>query len=413
MTTTSVQAEPAAAQPVPLRRIGMLVGARFPGFLGDSLSSFAIPVVIYASTHSTSLSGLAFTVAWLPRVFCLPMVGVLVDRFDLRRQLAVSDLSRTAISLLALAAHGSTTLLIVCACLYMLFDSHATIATESVFANRVARDQISKAQGSLQTESQLASTTGPLVGGFLIAALGATWAFAITAVLFAMGAVATSVAVPAGGRVVRDSAAVKSPFSDLGAGARLLWSVRPLRLLLTCSVLVSVIGGALIANMPPLMLGEFKLSESDYGFIQAVAACVSIGSAALVTLLARRDRPALLLTVSVPLYISAVAVMLFSGGWVCFAAGYCLWNAATTAFSVWLRRRRIALIPPAEVGRTLGIFTAVMLASVPIGGLTLTVFGPLYTALSIVRGVIIVTLLLLSLLALAYAGRRYTKGKDE
>ncbi len=61
--------------------------------------------------------------------------------------------------------HAHTWALILVACALMLFDSHGTIATESVLATHLEPDQIGVAQGGLQLDTQISRTGGRGVNG--------------------------------------------------------------------------------------------------------------------------------------------------------------------------------------------------------------------------------------------------------
>lgn len=410
---------PAVSPDGPLvQRVSRLVVARFPGFFADALSTFAIPVVVYALTRSASLSGLALTVQWLPRIVLMPIIGVFVDSFDARRQLVVVDLMRGALCLV-LAGTVDVVALIVVACLLMLLDSHATIASESILATRVPAEAVPAAQSGLQIQTQVSRTAGPAAAGLLLAGVGPQAAFLITAMIFMLGGWATArvLAPRAGGSSAEPSTGqvgVPTPpprrswsavRSGLALGARVCLGSAPLRELLAYALVMNFVGGTLLAVLPPLAIGHFHTSQSGLGIILAVASGGSIAASALVGVLLRR-RPGLPVQAGFLLVLGTGAIGLcLASSIVVFGAAYGLWSAGISVFNVWLRTRRMALIPPEHMGRTLGIFVAAMLAAVPAGGLVLALFGSVASPQTILRVVTLCSaVLLLPLLLRARAG---------
>src|SRR5688500_3212716 len=95
---TSVTHNPAAPAREPITRVlaemrtfsviwlGQLVSS-----LGSGLTGFALPVWIFQKTGSAEAFGLLFFAAMVPGVLLAPVAGALVDRWDRRMVLLVSD----------------------------------------------------------------------------------------------------------------------------------------------------------------------------------------------------------------------------------------------------------------------------------------------------------------------------------
>ena len=67
---------------------------------GDRLNQLALVAVVLVTTGSALASGLAFFVATLPNLLLSPIAGTLVDRWDHKETMVVSDLLRAALVLL-------------------------------------------------------------------------------------------------------------------------------------------------------------------------------------------------------------------------------------------------------------------------------------------------------------------------
>ena len=68
--------------------------------IGDRVHQVALAVVVYGRTHSAIAVGFVFLVATLPNLLFGPIAGTLVDRWDHREVMIVSDLLRAGIVLL-------------------------------------------------------------------------------------------------------------------------------------------------------------------------------------------------------------------------------------------------------------------------------------------------------------------------
>jgi len=387
------------AERLAARRVPQLVVARLFGLFADSLSTFVVPVAIFVATGSAVWSGLAFAVQWLPRVVCLPVIGALVDRFDGRRQLVASDLTRAALAAVAALAHDDLVVLVLVSGLLMLVDSHATIATERIVATRVPPSHVVQAQGGLQLDTEVSRAGGPAAGGVLLAMFDVQTTLLLTAALFAVGAVTTWLVLPGGGADRDDvpSGDLRRIGGDLRAGAAFLWRERRLRRLLALVLVINLIGGVLLAGFPPLLLGQFRVSEQYLGVALGVASALSVASTFLITVVGRNERARRrVIAAFVVLMVIATVVVFLGEHPVTVTVGYGLWAAGSAGFAVWARSRRVQLIPPQEIGRTLGIFVSIMLMSAPIGGLVLAALGDVLTPLDIVRLTIVAAAVLVS-----------------
>ena len=81
---------------------GLFFSSMFTARLADQFLLFVVPLVVYQTTQSVSLSGLAYAVETLPRVLFYPVCGVLADRYAPLRLMQVSQIGRALICVLGL-----------------------------------------------------------------------------------------------------------------------------------------------------------------------------------------------------------------------------------------------------------------------------------------------------------------------
>lgn len=80
----------------------LFFGSMFGSRLGDQLLLFVVPLVVFQTTGSVSLSGLAFAAETLPRILCFPVCGILADRFSPVTLVRISQAGRSLVCAIGL-----------------------------------------------------------------------------------------------------------------------------------------------------------------------------------------------------------------------------------------------------------------------------------------------------------------------
>ena len=174
---------------------GQLISA-----LGDKIHQVALAYVVYDATHSAIAVGAVFLVATLPNLVFGPIAGALVDRWDHREVLIVSDLLRAGIVLLIpLAAVTNLALAYPLVFLLTTVSIFFRPAKGAILPRIVAEDDLVPANSALWVGETFADIAGYVLAGLFVALLGsqlplAFWVDAVTyvasAVLIASIAVA-------------------------------------------------------------------------------------------------------------------------------------------------------------------------------------------------------------------------------
>lgn len=143
---------------------------------GSGLTGFALPVWIYQRTGSAEAFGLLFFAAMAPAVLIGPFAGALVDRWDRRRVLVVSD-GAAALLTVALAALVLTDAfelwhLLAISALGSAVGSFQHPAFASTMAVLVPKRHFTRAAGMMQTADAVTGILTPLVAGVLVVTIG-------------------------------------------------------------------------------------------------------------------------------------------------------------------------------------------------------------------------------------------------
>jgi MFS family permease len=183
----ALQPEAVAVPPI-VARIGghpyvrLALDARFSAFwlgqtislFGDRLHQVALGVLVYGLSGSPLLTGLAFLAATLPNLVLGPIAGTLVDRWDHKQVLIVSDLMRAALVLLLPIVATQDIRLI-----YPIVFAITTVsiffrpAKAAVLPRLVRREDFMAASSATWTGEALADVMGYPLAGLFIGFLGA------------------------------------------------------------------------------------------------------------------------------------------------------------------------------------------------------------------------------------------------
>ena len=160
--------------PVPLRRnrdFMLLWSGQVVSALGSRVSSVAFPLLVLALTGSPSKAGIVGFAGTLPLLLFQLPVGGLVDRWDRRRAMILSDVGRAfvvgGLGLAVLAGHAPFWLIAVVAfcegSLFVVF----TLCEEAALPNVVPAEQLPAAIAQNEARSRGAALAGQPLGGLL------------------------------------------------------------------------------------------------------------------------------------------------------------------------------------------------------------------------------------------------------
>ena len=375
------QIEPDRSPPLWRNRDYMLLwSGQIVSSVGGQISQLAFPLLVLALTHSPLQAGLVGALRALPFTLLTVPVGALVDRWDRKRVMILSDTGRAvALASVPIAlALGRLTL----PQLYLVTLVEGTLFTffnsaESACLPRVVPPvQLPAAVAQNQIVDALATMLGPALSGILYG-VGRAVPFLVDAISYAASILSLTL-IKTEFQEERP-VAVADLRAEIVEGVVWLWRRRLMRFIafLTGGLMLSSIGYALIIivlaqreHAAPLAIGLI-LASSGVGTV--------VGSFIAVPLQRRYGvGPTLILAtwawaLTWPLY--AVAPNGFVLG-VANAIGF----VTATLYMTVQYTYRLALIPDALQGRVNGVFRLISFGSPPLGlalaGLLLQTLGP-------------------------------------
>ncbi len=371
---------PADSPPTGLRSVGRALRYRnyrlfFTGqsisLVGTWLTKVATAWLVYRLTGSAWLLGVVAFAGQIPTFVLAPLAGVLVDRWNRRRVLLVTQalamLQSALLATLTLGGSIRVWQIVALNVIQGLIDAFDMPVRQSMVVRMVDdRADLSNAIALNSSMVNGARLLGPAVAGVLIAAVGEGWCFAIDAVSYA--AVILSVLLmhfdarphaPKTSRVLH----------EMAEGFRYASGSAPIRALLLLLALSGLAGRPFAVLLPVIAREVMHGGAGTLGTLQATA---GVGALAGALYLASRTS-----VVGLGRVVLASAA-LFGIGLVAFSRAHVLWLAMPLLFlaSTGMMLQTAAsntiiqtIVDEDKRGRVMSILAMSLFGTVPIGSL--------------------------------------------
>jgi MFS family permease len=234
-------------------------------YIGSGAANTALTLYVQ-QTRGTGTAVAAFLIASQAPRLLGPLAGGFADRVDLRTLMVGCDLGQAALFALVATLPSFGVIIALTALATVLQTSYGPARTALV-PNLVDESELIPANALLGSATNLYVAVGPLVGGLLFAAVGASAGLLVNAATF-LGSAALSRALPA--TPPPAEAEPESLLASARTGARFVWADKILRALaINMFLLVAFIA---VDNVALVFLVRETLGGSAlaYGVIEAV-----------------------------------------------------------------------------------------------------------------------------------------------
>ncbi|MFF3144743.1 MFS transporter [Streptomyces sp. NPDC057927] len=350
--------------------------------LAFSMSTYAMPLLVLATTESASLTGLAFALEWIPRVAAFGLAGDLVDRrgaaivFFLASSARAVLVAGGSVALTMLEQGSAQTLVVMAlAAATGTLTQFSFIANEAVGAivSRRADTQAHKVQAVLIGIDQTATLTGPALGGVLLLA-GPTHMLAVLSVLSCLAA---ALALQTPPTPLRGS---QPGTTQRGAGLKTGW-----RTLRSLPALGWLVGGLTVSNLalgllqsasPIIVVERFGLSPAAVGTLWSAAAASTLLTVTVCRFALNRLGLWGVGVVCSTVASAACLALAHAPTYTAYVVLMALFMAGDGGLTVVLRTLRSLLIPAAVFGSTLSLTILLLLLPFPLAGIVVALTSP-------------------------------------
>ena len=296
-----------------MRTFSVMALGQFVSLMGSSLTTFALGIWIYQETKSVSLLSWVVLAASLPGVMIAPLAGTIVDRWNRRTVMLLSDLvagiSTVLVAAMVITGQMQHWHIFVLAIVNSLVGAFQEPAYSASVPLLVPKRHLGRASGFVQLSQGLARIVTPLLAGYLLVASGiglillidvATFLFAVATLAF--------LTIPSPTRGLSESSGVKELLRDAGKAIRFLWERTGLISLLALFTCVNFVVAFVNVLYIPLILSF--ASEDVLGRVLTIGGVGMLLGSIACTALGTPQRK-----------IAAIMGLLFLGGFVIAATG--------------------------------------------------------------------------------------------
>lgn len=366
---------------------------------GNTLTSLAIPWFVLETTNSPSAAGITAFFSIVPVVLAGLLGGPIIDRMGYKRVSIVSDLlSGVTVALIPLLHHTvglQFWQLQVLVFLGAFLDAPGGTARGAIIPelSQEAEMPLERTQSIRQVANQLAQLCSPLVGGVLIALVGASNLLWVNAATFLVSAAAIAFGVPA--RLVpapaeAEGSGLAGYGKQLVEGLQFIRTDRVVLVVVLVSALANFVLGQLDSVLLPTYGNQILNNPTALGTIMSVfSAGALIGGALFGVVGPRLSRRAVYLG---SFALQAVALL----GWALLpplpfmVAFSVLFGFAFGPVSPLLGTLGAERVPPDMRGRVFGMMDALGWIAMPlgplVGGFTVEAVGlqPTFLTLAVI-----------------------------
>lgn len=149
---------------------------QFISIMGTSMTKFALMIWAYEKVGTATTTALLGFSSLLPYVILSPIAGVIVDRFDRKKIMILSDLLSGIVSIMILILFITGNLevwhLFITEGLLGAFESFQIPAYSSAITMLIPKDKYTRASGMRSFSSYASQVFAPILGGFLVITVG-------------------------------------------------------------------------------------------------------------------------------------------------------------------------------------------------------------------------------------------------
>jgi MFS family permease len=345
--------------------------------IGTWLTRVAMSWLVYRLTHSALVLGTVGFAGQMPTFLLAPIAGVLIDRWDRRRVLVVTQvLAMLQSALLAFfSLTGTITVwhVLVLGAFQGLINAFDTPARQTFVVEMVdSRDDLPNAIALNSSMVNAARLIGPSIGGVLIAAIGEGWCFAADAVSY-LAVIASLLAMRLAPRAPRTR--TTRVLVELREGLRYVASVVPIRSILLLLAFVSFTGIPYMVLMPIFAAQVLHGGPHTLGLLTASSGAGAVTG--VLWLAARRG------ALGLPRVVCA-AGLAFGMGLLAFGLSRSIWLSVpcmlVTGAGMMVQMAASntllqTLVEDDKRGRVMSFYTMAFFGMMPLGSLAAGVLG--------------------------------------
>ena len=374
-----------------------LVLSQLLGRVAGQMLRVSLVLFVLSRYHSPQLAGAATFLLVFPGLLIAPVAGVLLDRHNRTRLIAIDYLIGAA-ALLSIAGLSSRhalappLLLAICG-VASITGPLSWAGLRSLFPAVVPGHLWERANALDSSSDVFATVLGAPIGGLIVGLAGGEWALAASGVLLAL----------AGAAMLR----VRDPATKARGGALLSEALSGLVYVIRSRSLVGLAltfitfgagWGCLVIAIPVLVLGRLHEGPAAVGYVWGLVGAATLVSVLVVGRLKTLGRERQLMSLSMLAMAVAMSFLPFASSIVAVALALAVAGLVETPFDIAFLTLRQRRTDPAKFGRTFAVSMALNQLGGPVGSaiagplIAWSLTGALWVAVGVVAAAAVVPL---------------------
>jgi MFS family permease len=354
------------------RNYRLFFGGQIVSLAGSWITTTATSWLVYRLTGSALLLGLVGFAGQMPAFLLGPFAGILVDRWDRRRLLIVTQIvsmvESFALAVLTLTGHITVEWILLLNGVQGVVNAFDMPGRQAFLSAMIeSKDDLPNAIALNSSMVNVARLLGPSIAGIVIAATSEGWCFMIDGVSY-IGVIAALIAMRVTPRPARpgDRPGARQQFVE---GFRYAFGFRPIRSIILLLALVSLVGVPYSVLMPVFAATVFHGGPHTLGLLMGASGGGALAGA--LWLATRRSVIGLGRVI-------VVACVAFGMGLIAFSFAPALWAAvpclivAGFGFIVQMAASNTiiqTIVDEDKRGRVMSFYMMAFLGTVPFGSL--------------------------------------------
>jgi DHA3 family macrolide efflux protein-like MFS transporter len=278
----------ARARPNRMKAFTLIWAGQVVSLVGSAMTAFGVSVWAWQVTgHATALSIIAFC-SFTPTIIMSPIAGALVDRWNRKVTMGVSDVASGlgTVIMLILYATGRLQIwhLCVVGALSGTFQAFQWPAYQAAISTMMPKEKYGRAAGMMSLAQSGSGILAPVIAGAVVVTWGLVPIFLFDIASFCIAvALLVAVNVPSPSRSQAGEEARGSLWKETVFGWRYIAARRPLLLLQLSFFASNLIASVCMTIWTPMILARSSNSPTTLGIVNTVAAVGGVVGGALMT----------------------------------------------------------------------------------------------------------------------------------
>jgi len=257
--------------------------------LGTSMTQFAMNIWVYRETGSALALGVVTTAFLVPFLLLSPIAGAMVDRYNRKMMMMVSDLiailATSGLLITYAAGHLQIWHLYIIAAINGVGNTFQWPAYSAAISTMVPREQYSRANGMMSLITSGPEVLAPMLAGLLLPVIQINGILTVDVATFLLAIGALSIVhVPQPDRTVAGQAEQGNLFKEGLYGFKYIFDRRSLLGLLIFFISLNFVIGMAINLLAPFVLIHTNNNNAALGAVQSAGAIGAVAGGLLVSL---------------------------------------------------------------------------------------------------------------------------------